>query len=62
MFYFDCSFLLRRNNHINLYNELLKIEPDIKYENLSDKLSEKSSIGIGTIKKTLREYKSTGTV
>jgi len=38
----------------------MKKEPEIRYEDLLFRLSEGSGIGIGTIKKTLREYKSTG--
>jgi len=34
----------------------------MRYEDLIHRLSEGSGIGIGTIKKTLREYKSTGKV
>jgi len=40
----------------------MRNEPEIRYEDLILKLSEGSGIGIGTIKKTLREYKSTGKV
>ncbi|XP_026819587.1 uncharacterized protein LOC113558321 [Rhopalosiphum maidis] len=47
---------------INIYKDLLKTEPDIKYDNLLNKISTKSGIGIGTIKRTIREYKSTGTL
>ncbi|XP_026819046.1 uncharacterized protein LOC113557684 [Rhopalosiphum maidis] len=42
---------------INIYKDLLKTEPDIKYDNLLNKISTKSGIGIGTIKRTIREYK-----
>ncbi|XP_050058746.1 uncharacterized protein LOC126554247 [Aphis gossypii] len=47
---------------INLYKDLMRKEPEIRYEDLLFRLSEGSGIGIGTIKKTLREYKSTGKV
>ncbi|XP_025203886.1 uncharacterized protein LOC112600797 [Melanaphis sacchari] len=47
---------------IYLYIDLKKKEPDIKYLDLVDKLSEESGIGIGTVRKTLSEYKSSGTV
>lgn len=47
---------------INLYKDLLKTQPDLKYDDLLDKLSEGSSIGIRTIKKTIREYNSTGAI
>lgn len=40
----------------------MKTEPDIKYDNLLNKISTRSGIGIGTIKRTIREYKSTGTL
>lgn len=41
---------------------MLKEESDIKTEDLLYILSEKSGVGVGTIKKTLREYKAFGTV
>lgn len=34
----------------------------MKYDDLLKKVSTGSSIGVGTIKKTIREYKSTGTI
>lgn len=40
----------------------MKKEPDTKYIDLLDILSTETGIGIGTIKKTIREYKLTGTV
>jgi len=47
---------------INLYKKLKNKDPYIRYEDLLDILSEGTNIGIGTIKKTLSEYKSTGMV
>lgn len=45
-----------------MYKDIMRNEPEIRYEDLLFKLSEGSGIGIGTIKKTLREYKNTGKV
>lgn len=45
-----------------MYKDLKRNEPEILYEDLVIRLSEASEIGIGTIKKTLCKYKSSGEV
>ncbi|XP_060839131.1 uncharacterized protein LOC132920631 [Rhopalosiphum padi] len=52
----------QKKNIICLYTDIKQKEPDIKYIDLIDKLSEGSGIGIKTIMKTLSEYKSSGTI
>ncbi|XP_026813621.1 uncharacterized protein LOC113554117 [Rhopalosiphum maidis] len=54
--------LEQKKKIIYLYMDLKQKEPDIKYIDLKDKLSERSGIGIKTIMKTLSEYKSSGTI
>lgn len=47
---------------INIYKDIIIAEPDITYENLMVKVSKLSKIGLGTVKKTIAQYKRTGNV
>ncbi|KAE9524419.1 hypothetical protein AGLY_015140 [Aphis glycines] len=47
---------------INFYKDTLIADPDIMYDNLLTRVSTASGIGIGTVKKTISEYKRTGQI
>lgn len=47
---------------INFYKDTLIADPDITYDNLLTRVSTASGIGIGTVKKTISEYKRTGQI
>lgn len=47
---------------INIYKDIVIAESEITYENLMVKVSKLSKIGLGTVKKTIAQYKRTGNV
>jgi len=47
---------------INFFKDTLIADPDIMYDNLLTRVSTASGIEIGTVKKTISEYKRTGQI
>ncbi|XP_016663249.1 uncharacterized protein LOC107884834 [Acyrthosiphon pisum] len=48
--------IYRKKNLIDLYKNIIKNEPDLKFSKLARRLSQETGIGYITVKKTVREY------